>query len=142
MKLPTEIAPLVALALAVFGASASADLGPKSMTGARVEKAVAPLPVWLGVAIAEVDLEMGARLPIEPGTGLLVNGVMAGSPADVARFQRGDVIARLNDQPLVTVKQLQTLVMRRKPGDQVEVTFFRKGEMRKVLVVLRPRDPM
>ena len=99
-------------------------------------------PSWLGVQIAEAPLEISARLPVEPGTGLVVQMVVAASPAAIAGLQPGDFLARLNDQTLVTPRQLQTMVMHRKPGEQVEITFFRKGEKRRVVVVLMPRENM
>ena len=147
MKSLTGNTALVALALAMFDAQSLADLGAK-LSRPIVERGAAvgknrTLPMsWLGVAIAEAPIEISARLPIDRGTGLVVNEVIAESPAAVAGLQRGDVLARLNDQILVTPKQLQTLVMHRKAGDQVEITFFRKGEKRKVIVVLMPRGPM
>ena len=143
MKLRTGNVLLTALTLAALGSAAWADFGGRA--AGRIssgEKGRAPAPTWLGVAITEATAEISARLPIEPGTGLVVGDVIADSPAAIAGLQRGDVLARLNEQTLVTVKQLQTLVMHRKPGDQVEITFFRKGEKRKVIAVLLPRDRM
>ena len=136
---------LAALALAVCGPASLADLGSKTATvggEAGGGKNRVPTMMWLGVAISEAPLEISAHLPIEPGTGLVVGEVIAGSPAAIAGLQRNDVLARLNDQTLVTPKQLQTLVMHRKAGDQVEVTFFRKGEKRRVVAVLMPRERM
>lgn len=134
---------LVLLALARLDCSASADLGAKSANPtAERGPGRTQRPSWLGVAIAEAPVEITARLPIEPGTGLVVDQVIADSPAAIAGLQRNDVLARLNDQVLVTAKQLQTLVMYRKPGEQMEITFFRKGEKRRVVVVLMPRDRM
>ena len=145
MKLPTGKILLTALTFAALGAVAFADRGGKaagriSRGGEGLGKSRASAPTWLGVAINEAPPEISAHLPIEPGTGLLVGDVIAGSPAAISGLQRGDVLARLNEQILVTVKQLQTLVMHRKPGDQVEITFFRKGEKRKVIAVLLTRE--
>ena len=147
MKLPAGRFLLTALTFAALGSVALADLGGKaagriSSRGDGLGKNRAPAPTWLGVAITEAPPEISVRLPIEPGTGLVVGDVIANSPAAISGLQRGDVLARLNEQILVTVKQLQTLVMHRKPGDQVEITFFRKGEKRKVIAVLLIRDGM
>jgi serine protease Do len=138
------IAVAAALALAL---TARADLGGKEPTpiagrGAGLRKSRASTMQWLGVAIGEAPLEITARLPIAPDTGLVVSQVIAGSPAALAGLKPDDVLARLNDQILVTPKQLQTLVMHRKAGDVVEITFFRKGEKRKAVAVLMPRENM
>ena len=130
------------LAFAACEPDAFADLPAKSARaldgGAPARKVRAPQITWLGVGIEEASLEISSRLPIEAGTGLVVNQVIADSPAAVAGLQRGDVLARLNQQTLVTPQQLKTLVMHRKPGEQVELTFFRKGEKRRVVAVLMP----
>ena len=134
-----------ALALAVCGPVSLADLGSKPAAaggGAGGGKTRVPTMMWLGVAISEAPLEISARLPIEPGTGLVVGQVIADSPAAIAGLQPNDVLARLNDQTLVTPKQLQMLVMHRKAGEQVEITYFRKGEKRRVVAVLMPRERM
>jgi S1-C subfamily serine protease len=55
-------------------------------------------------------------------------------------LQKGDVLIRLNGQVLVTPKQLQNLVQNRKPGDQVEMIYFRKSEVRKVTATLTTRS--
>ena len=134
-------AAIAALTLCGFGSASRADLGSTARSAvAGLEKTRAPAPTWLGVSIGEAPIEISSRLPIEPGTGIVVDQVIPGSPAAIAGLQRGDVLARLNEQTLVTIKQLQTLVMRRKAGEQVEITYFRKGEKRKVIVVLLPRD--
>lgn len=140
-------ATVAALALFAFGPAVRADLGSTAASasvrgGAGLGKARVPAPTWLGVSIGEAPIEISARLPIEPGTGIVVDQVIAGSPAAIAGLQRGDLLARLNEQTLVTTKQLQTLVMRRKAGEQVELTYFRRGEKRKVIVVLLPKERM
>lgn len=94
---------------------------------------------YLGVSIAEVAVaapDLAERLPIDPGTGLLAREILLDSPAARAGLQEGDVLARLNGQVLVTAKQLQNLIQNRKPGDRVEITYFRKGEKRKVTAML------
>ena len=147
MKTLTGNVILATLTLAAFGASPVADLGAKTPlpiagSGTGLGKTRVPPMTWLGVSIAEAPIEISGRLAIEPGTGLVVDQVIANSPAAIAGLQRNDVLARLNDQTLVTVKQLQTLVQHRKVGEQVELTYFRKGEKRRVAVVLMPRERM
>ena len=79
------------------------------------------LPVALTEAVA-------AQLPIDKGTGLLVAHVTPGSPAADAGLQKNDVLARFDDQILANAEQLQTLVRSKKPGAEVKLTYFRKGQ--------------
>ena len=112
-------------ALALLGTTAFSDLGAKATPAeGGPRKPAAPQPTWLGVAIVEASAEISAKLAIEPGTGLVVEEVKPASPAAIAGLQRNDVLARLNEQTLTTPAQLKTLVSHRKPGTQVELTFF------------------
>ncbi|HZJ13495.1 MAG TPA: PDZ domain-containing protein [Chthoniobacteraceae bacterium] len=141
---------LVALMMAILPPSAGAALGteqgagkaPISPGSGREPRISSPI-TYLGVAIAEVAVvapDLAVRLPIDPGTGLIVNEVLPDSPAARAGLQKGDVLIRLNGQVLVTPKQLQNIVQNRKPGDQVEMIYFRKSEVRKVTATLATRS--
>ena len=128
---------LFVVALAASATTATSDLGGSgTSTGGSQRTPSTPRSTWLGVSIVEAPPEIAGKLPIESGTGLVVDHVIPDSPAAIAGIQRNDVLARLNDQTLVTFRQLKTLVMNRKPGEQVEVTYFRKGEKRRVVVML------
>jgi len=83
---------------------------------------------WLGVALNEVSEQVANQLPIEPGTGLVVEHVSQDSPADKAGLQKYDVLVRLGDQVLITPKQFQTLIANHKAGDEVEIVYYRKGQ--------------
>jgi len=141
---------LVALMMAILPPSAGAALGteqgagkaPISPGSGREPRISSPI-TYLGVVIAEVAVvapDLAVRLPIDPGTGLIVNEVLPDSPAARAGLQKGDVLIRLNGQVLVTPKQLQNIVQNRKPGDQVEMIYFRKSEVRKVTATLATRS--
>ena len=141
---------LAALLLAILTPSGGAALGTEQRAGKAPirpgsgrDPRIPPPITFLGVGIAEVAVvapDIAARLPIDPGTGLIVTEVLADSPAARAGLQKGDVLARLNGQVLVTPKQLQNLIQNRKPGDAVEVVYFRKGEVRKVTATLAARS--
>jgi hypothetical protein len=83
---------------------------------------------WLGVALAEVSEQVANQLPIDSGTGLVVEHVSKDSPADKAGLQKYDVLVRLGDQVLITPKQFQTLIANHKAGDEVEIVYYRKGQ--------------
>jgi S1-C subfamily serine protease len=149
-NLRQSFAILAAFLMAILSPNASAALETERGAGkapihpgpGREPHIPAPI-TYLGVGIAEVAVvapDLAARLPIEPGTGLIVNEVLPDSPAARAGLQKGDVLVRLNGQVLVTPKQLQNLIQNRKPGDAVEVLYFRKSEVRKVTATLAPRS--
>jgi putative serine protease PepD len=65
--------------------------------------------------------------------------VRAGTPADKAGLQPGDVVTALDGKPVGSSVALQTAIDTRKPGDQVKVTFKRNGDEKTVTVTLGTR---
>lgn len=99
------------------------------------------LKTWLGVVLDELSPAVASQLPLDPGTGLIVEHVTPESPAAKAGLQKHDVLVRLGDQMLIAPKQLQTLVANHKAGDTVELVFLRKGQQQKVTATLATNHP-
>ena len=102
--------------------------GNPSITVTDAKAKPAEPKTWLGVALAEVSEQVTNQLPIDPGTGLVVEHVSKDSPAQKAGLQKYDVLVRLGDQVLITPKQFQTLIANHKTGDEVEIVYYRKGQ--------------
>ncbi len=96
---------------------------------------------WLGVVLDEISDAVASQLPLDPGTGLIVEYVSPDSPAAKAGLQKHDVLVRLDDQVLIAPVQLQTLIANRKDGDTVEVHFLRKGQPQMVTATLATQQP-
>ena len=67
--------------------------------------------------------------------------VSAGSAADDAGLQVGDVITAVDDQAVTTPDDLATAIAGHQPGDEVKVTYVRNGDVHSVAVTLGTRDP-
>jgi hypothetical protein len=96
---------------------------------------------WLGVVLGEVSEALVSQLPLDPGTGLLVEHVTPESPAAKAGLQKHDVLVRLGDQVLITPKQFQTLIANHKAGDAVEIALLRKGQPQTITATLATHQP-
>ena len=83
---------------------------------------------WLGVAVEEASETLSDQLGLDPGAGLVVTHVSADSPAAKAGLKKNDVLVELAGQSLVHPAQLRKLVQVRKPGDKVELVFYRAGK--------------
>ena len=57
--------------------------------------------------------------------GVLLAGVMPGSPAEKAGLQKGDLLIRLGDNPIDTLSDLAEALRGHQPGDSVEVVVKR-----------------
>ena len=97
----------------------------------------------LGVATGPPGLTQSLKLP----KGVVLVQVGAGSPAaraGLVPFRRGsrgevvggDIITAINDDAVVDLDGMLTLLERRQPGDTVTLTVWRSGQSRKQPVVL------
>lgn len=84
---------------------------------------------WLGVSIADVNEDLAERLGSifgpAAGTGVQVVDVLKGGPAEAAGLARGDVIVRVDAQPIWDVRQLQRVVRARAINSRVVLTVLR-----------------
>ena len=64
----------------------------------------------LGVTCEDLDWARAAELGVPEGLGVLVQAVNAGSPAEAAGIETGDVITWAADQPVTNVDRLQQIV--------------------------------
>jgi aminopeptidase YwaD len=71
--------------------------------------------------------------------GVRVGGVRAGSPADRAGVQQGDIIVAFAGLTVRTLEDFTFALRGRRPGDRVEVTILREGTERRVEAVLEER---
>jgi S1-C subfamily serine protease len=72
--------------------------------------------------------------------GARVADVSAGSAADDAGLEAGDVITAVGDQAVTTPDDLATAIAGHRPEDTVEVTYVRDGDEHTVTVTLGTKD--
>ena len=63
-----------------------------------------------------------------PGPGVRVTGTMPGSPAEKAGLQAGDVILKLGDKPIASMRDFSEALKALAPGEKVTVTYQRGGQ--------------
>lgn len=97
---------------------------------------------WLGTSIAEVNEELAERLGSvfgpAAGNGVQVADVLKGGPAEAAGLQRGDVIVRLDAQPIWGVRQLQRTVRAQPINGRVVLSVLRGRSRVNVPVTVGP----
>ncbi len=102
---------------------------PKQAPGAGVFKIeTATQGTYLGVAMDAIPAVLRAQLNLPEGIGVVVSFVAKGSPAEKAGLKANDVITQMDDQLIVNAEQLQTLIKSKKPGDAVNLTYYRQGK--------------
>ena len=86
------------------------------------------------------SLELG-YLGIEGGSedgdlGVRVTDVVAGSPAEEAGLLVGDVIISIDSEPMYDIYELSAAIKLRRPGEPVELTVTRGGDIYIVTAIL------
>ena len=74
-------------------------------------------------------------------TGALVRGVEAGSPADKAGVEAGDIIVRFDGKAIEKHSDLPRLVGGIKPGTRSTLTVFRRGGTKDLVVTIAELEP-
>jgi len=111
------------------------------------------IPVELADTIADELIATGsvthayfglATVPIPPAAaaqggvpqGLFVQTVVLGGPAAQAGLREGDVITKINGEPATSTVQLQELTLTKRPGDTVQLEYWRDGQTATATVTL------
>jgi serine protease Do len=81
----------------------------------------------LGVAVQEVNQTFADSFKLDKPEGALVSNVEKGGPADQAGLRAGDVIRKVDGQPIVASGDLPALIGRTKPGTKVTLEIWRQG---------------
>ena len=68
--------------------------------------------------------------------GVVVVDVLPGSPAAEAGLEAGDVIISLGDEPMYDITELSAAIKLRRPGETVELTIKRGGDLYVATAVL------
>jgi serine protease Do len=96
---------------------------------------------YMGVSIQEVTPDLADTLKLGAQHGVLIGGVVKGGPAAKAGLKSGDVVLRIDDQPMDKVAQLRNLVAA-SYGRKVKVEYVRDGKRATATVSLteQPSD--
>ncbi|MBF0468006.1 MAG: PDZ domain-containing protein [Desulfamplus sp.] len=108
--------------------------------GAAPDNPFQPPPVtnkiWMGADIQDIDAVMQLQFSLPDTRGVIVSHVTPNSPAMTAGLATGDVIKRFNDARVRDVNQLQSMILKAQPGQQVQLVVLRKGKQLTLALVL------
>lgn len=91
---------------------------------------------YIGVYLDELNKEMSAFFGVKDGTGLLVNRLTPGSPAEKAGLKVGDVIVKAEGRRVATVNELSGAVQDKKKGDKIKLEVLRDKKPLSIDVVV------
>lgn len=91
---------------------------------------------WVGIAFRPIDPSFANQYDLPVDHGILVTEVEAGSPADQAGLQPGDIISAIEGTEITPTRALADIMFQHEPGETVTVSIVRDGQERDVEVTL------
>jgi serine protease Do len=91
----------------------------------------------MGVMVQDLTPALAATMDGAPKDGVLVGDVMERSPAEKAGLKRGDVVTKLDGEPLRSSSDLRNRVALRGAGKEARLTIWRGGETKEMTIKLR-----
>jgi serine protease Do len=109
-----------------------------------VEKTGKIIRPYLGVMTVPVDQKVAASQNIDPGQGAVIvsdpstnqSAVAPGSPADKIGLKEGDVILKINGNPINQDQPLISLISKYNPSTEITLTVLRNGKQSDYKVTL------
>ena len=89
---------------------------------------------WLGVRIQPVGQDIADSVGLDRAMGAIVADVLPGSPAVAAGLKQGDIILAVNGNEITTMQQLPRVIAGIAAGDEADLTVWRDGAKRPVMV--------
>ena len=90
----------------------------------------------LGIAVQEVNQTLADSFKLDKPEGALIANVEKGSPGEQAGLQIGDVIRKVDGQPIISSGDLPSQISLLTPGSKVQLDIWRKGNAQQVSVKL------
>ena len=95
----------------------------------------------IGVQIDQVSKDVAEALGLGKAHGAFVRAVEAGSPAEKAGVEAGDIIVRFEGKPVEKSVDLPRIVGSIKPGTKASMTVFRRGSNKDLSVTIAEVEP-
>ena len=92
----------------------------------------------LGLVVQDLTPELAGAFSVEPGRGVLVAEIVAGSAADDAGLQPGDVITDLAKREINSKQDFRNAVGRLAIGESLKVEYLRNDKRRDTKLVIQP----
>ncbi len=89
---------------------------------------------WLGVQIRDLDESLASYYKLKAFSGVYVENVVPGDPADNAGIRSGDIITTVDGQPVSSGRELAGLIASIPVGQKTRVALMRDGKKKTISV--------
>ncbi|WP_425392654.1 trypsin-like peptidase domain-containing protein [Ekhidna sp.] len=95
---------------------------------------------FTGAEFIDIDSELATRIGIEDLDGVIITDVKDGSAADKAGLKKRDVIRKINGRQITNKANLEELIAKSYPGDELNIVAERDSEMISKKMILTNRE--
>jgi serine protease Do len=95
----------------------------------------------LGMGVQEVNQLLAEAFKLPRPMGVLVDDIEYGAHAFTAGLRTGDIVLNVNNRPIEASVDLLEALELAKPGDRVEIGFWRDGQAKKGFAALTGAKP-
>jgi serine protease Do len=89
---------------------------------------------WLGVQIRDLDENLASYYQLKPYSGVFVEKVVPGDPADQAGIKASDIILSVDGQTVASGRELASIVANTPVGRKTKVQLIRDGKKKTIVV--------
>ncbi|HEX6828235.1 MAG TPA: PDZ domain-containing protein, partial [Burkholderiales bacterium] len=99
---------------------------------------------WIGVEVQDLTNDLAESFKVSAGKGVLIAGVIAGSPAEKGGIRRGDVLVAVEGKRVADASGMLNVIAALEPGQPTGLTLIRnQTEVQlRVTVGRRPKMPL
>lgn len=94
---------------------------------------------WLGVEAQNLTPQLAHSFQLDSTSGVVVTRIYNNGPAHLAGLQPGDVIVKINNERVGDGSRGRQQIAESRPGETVEIEFYRDGEQRTVQATLEKK---
>ncbi len=96
---------------------------------------------WLGVQIRDLDESLAGYYKVKPFSGVYVENIVPGDPADLAGIRSGDIITTVDGEPVSSGKELAGMIASIPVGQKTRIVLLRDGKEQKLSVKIAKQSP-
>ena len=96
---------------------------------------------WLGILGERMNPQLEQYYNLSTSKGVLIYNLVAGAPADDAGLQQGDILVSIDQVETKEPNDIEKILAKHKPQEQVQLKFFRGPKAREIQVRLEELPP-
>lgn len=95
---------------------------------------------FFGAEVLDIDSEIASKLQTDDYSGVVASYMQEDGAASKLGLQKGDIILRLDNEPINSRSQFEEILSYHSPGDQINVTYKRNQKITQKSMVLTNRE--